>query len=387
MRIAGKFLLLSGLLLFILMIGNAGAVEKSRLHIFGDNPNLPTVAIVTTGGTIAEKSEPGGGGAVPAVSGEDLVKAVPGLSGVANIGVYQLCNIDSSRMTPRIWSELSRAVSMLLARSDIAGVVVTHGTDTMAEGAYFLDLTLNSEKPVVFTGAMNDASSPFPDGRGNIYNAVVQAVSDQARGWGVTVTLNRYINSARAVRKTQTTNVQTFESGEKGYLGYISGRKVRRFNERTDRIYLGLAEKLPKVVYLSTYAGADGSLVRYAVDNGARGLVIDGVGAGNVNEATFRAVEYALSKKIAVVISTRVVNGAVEPVYGGPGGGKTLLDKGCILAGDLSGHKARLLLMLGLARYGNDQQKLGLLLKGWLQNNFSHNFIVLTFCVSRIYII
>ncbi len=336
----------------------SAAAGTIKLDMTGDNASLPTVAIVTTGGTIAEKTNPKTGGAEPAVSGGDLVKAVPQLVTVANIGVHALCNIDSSQMTPEIWSKLSRTVASLLQRPDIDGVVVTHGTDTMAQGSYFLDLTINSDKPVVFTGAMNDASSPFPDGPGNLLDAVVQAASKQARGWGVTVTLNRYVNSARHVRKTQTTNVQTFKSGENGYLGYIFGGKVIRYNNRLRRQSLPLPDTLPKVAFLSTYSGADGSLVRHAVDNGAKGLVMEGVGAGNVNKATYHAILYALSKDIPVVISSRVYHGAVEPIYGDHGGGRTLAQHGCILAGNLGGHKARLLLMLGLAAHGNDHHAL-----------------------------
>ncbi|MCP4314497.1 MAG: asparaginase [Hyphomicrobiales bacterium] len=319
---------------------------------------LPTIAIVTTGGTIAEKTDPKTGGAVPAVSGAELVDAVPQLKAVANLAVVNFSNIDSSQMTPDIWLRLSKVVDELLERKDIAGAVVTHGTDTMAEGAYFLDLTLTSDKPVVFTGAMNDASSPNPDGPNNILNAVIQASSKDGKGWGVTVTLNDYINGAREVRKTQTTNVQTFTSGVQGYLGYIFNGKVTRFNERANRQNLPRPDKLPKVVFISTYAGADGNLVRYAVDNGAKGIVIEGVGAGNVNAETFDAILYALNKDVAVVVASRVYYGAVEPVYGDQGGGATLKQKGAILGGNLMGTKAHLLLMLGLAEYGNDAGKL-----------------------------
>lgn len=327
--------------------------------------SLPHVAIVTTGGTIAQKTDPQTGGAVPAVSGDDLVKAVPGLKDLAEISVKEVCNIDSSQMSPEIWAKLSRAVDEELAKDDVAGVVVTHGTDTMAEGAYFLELTVTSDKPVVFTGAMNDASSPFPDGPGNIYNAVSQVVSPNAQGWGVTVTLNGYINGARAVRKTQTTNVQTFESGEQGYLGYIFNRTVTRFNERPTRIKLPLPdpEKLPHVVYISTYSGADGSLVRSAVASGAKGLVIDAFGAGNVNEATYDALLEAIANGVAVVVSSQVPHGSVEPVYADKGGGEQLLEHGAILAHYLDGHKARLLLMLGLAKHGNDTKALQALFK------------------------
>lgn len=319
---------------------------------------LPKVVVVTTGGTIAEKIDPATGGAIPAVSGKDLVAAVPGLDKLASIEVEAYCNIDSSHMTPERWAGLSKAVDAALARPEVAAVVVTHGTDTMAEGAFFLDVSLKSNKPVVVTGAMNNASSPFPDGPGNLYNAIALACSPQAKEWGVTVALNNYINAARNVRKTQTTNIQTFDSGEKGYLGYISNGKVTRFNGKPEHPRVPLAAALPRVVLLSTFSGDDGSMVRHAVDDGAKGLVVEGVGAGNVNPAVYEAIRYALSKGVAVVISTRVPNGSVEALYGGQGGGLTMQNDGCIMAGDLPGPQARLLLILGLGAYGADRAKL-----------------------------
>jgi L-asparaginase len=322
------------------------------------NEDLPTVAIITTGGTIAEKTDPKSGGAVPAVTGEDLVAAVPGLKSLANIAVMNFSNIDSSQMTPLIWAHLSKSVDEVLARQDIAGAVITHGTDTMSEGAFFLDVTLKSDKPVVFTGAMNDASSSDRDGPANILSAVGQVLSSDARNWGVTVTLNRFVNSARDVRKTNTTNVQTFSSGEKGFLGYVFNGNVTRYNDRLHRLRLPLPDKLPDdlpyVPYISMFAGSDGSFIRHAVEKGAKGLAIDGVGAGNVDADMFEAIEYALSRNIPVSISTRVYNGAVEPVYGDKGGGKMLQDAGCILTGNLQGTKARLLLMIALMRQDNN---------------------------------
>jgi len=342
-----------------LLITSVFAEPKLELKI--DNPKLPNVVIVSTGGTIAEKSSASAGGAAkPALSGSDLIAGVPELAKLANIGVVNFSNIDSSHMTPQDWARLSKTVDRVLARKDIAGVVVTHGTDTMAEGSFFLDVTLTSNKPVVFTGAMNDASSLTPDGPLNLLNAVTQVLSPNAQDWGVTLTLNRYVNAAAHVRKLQTTNVQTFESGEKGYLGYIFGGNVTRFNDRLGRIRIPLTNDLPLVPYLRTYAGADGMFIRHAVDKGAKGLVIDGLGAGNVNPPVNAAIKYALSKNIPVVITTRVPNGAVEPSYGDVGGGENLLEEGCILARptEIDGPKARLLLMVALAEYGNDKAKL-----------------------------
>jgi len=311
---------------------------------------LPKVVVVTTGGTIAMKYDPASGGVVPAVSGKDLIEAVPGLDKIAEIEAIDFCNIDSSQMTPDIWRGLSARVATILERTDVRGVVVTHGTDTMAEGAFFLETTLQSEKPVVFVGAMRSASDLSPDGPANIYNAVVQVCSPHAGRWGVTVTMNQYINSARHVYKDDTTNVQTFDSGGYGYLGYIVDDRVIPLNDVVSKKKLPLPRSLPEVPLFYTYAGDDGRFLRYAVDHGSKGLVVAGVGAGNVNKAVFEAIQYAIGKKIPVVVASRVRYGGVYPLYGDEGGGSSLVKAGALLAGDLSPYKARLLLMIALAQ-------------------------------------
>ena len=319
---------------------------------------LPTVAVITTGGTIAEKIDPATGGAVPALTGKTLLETIPELAKVAKIKVIQYSNIDSSQMTPEMWAGLSKTVDEVIAAPSIKGAVVTHGTDTMAEGSYFLDLTLKTDKPVVFVGAMRDVSEVSPDGPANIRDAIIQVCSDNSRDWGVTVTLNQYINSARDVRKTNSTNVQTFNSGEKGYLGYIAMGRVYRFHDRHDRQRFPLPDRLPKVLLLTTFAGDDGRLLGNAVEQGAEGIVIEGVGAGNVNAQVYGAVEYALKKGVAVVIATRVYHGGVFPIYGDQGGGKTLQRAGAVLGGDLTGPKARILLMLALPYVKGDRARL-----------------------------
>ena len=338
---------------FLLIWSPANAGETT-----GHNPSLPKVVVVTTGGTVAMKYDPASGAAVPAVSGKDLIEAVPGLDKLANIETVEFCNIDSSQMTPEVWRNLSAKVQKILERSDVQGVVVTHGTDTMAEGAFFLETTLQSEKTVVFVGAMRSASDLSPDGPANIYNAVLQVCSPQAKEWGVTVTMNQFVNSARYVRKDETTNVQTFTSGEHGYLGYIVDDQLIRFNNVLIKNKFPLPDLLPQVSFFTTYAGDDGKFIRYAVDNGARGLVIEGVGAGNVNKDVFQAITYALSKKVPVVVASRVRYGGVYALYGDEGGGSSLISTGAYLAGDLSSYKARLLLMIALAQPDMTAEKL-----------------------------
>lgn len=319
---------------------------------------IPTVAVVTTGGTIAMKIDPKTGGAVPALTGKALLEAVPGLGKVAKIKVINFSNIDSSHMTPELWASLSKKVDEVLMDPKIKGAVITHGTDTMAEGSFFLDLTVKSDKPVVFVGAMRNASDLSPDGPANILDAVTQVCSDEAKDWGVTVTLNQYINSAWDVRKTQSYNVQTFMSREKGYLGYIVAGKVYRLNDRIHKVKLPIPEKMAKVALLKSYAGDDGSFIRYAVDNGAEGIVVEGVGAGNVNADVYEAIEYALKKDVIVVLTTRVYYGGVFPMYGDKGGGATLKEAGVIMAGPITAAKARLLLMLAIPEVGKDKEKL-----------------------------
>jgi L-asparaginase len=271
------------------------------------------------------------------------------LEKIADIETVEFCNIDSSQMTPEIWRNLSAEVEKILEHPDVRGVVITHGTDTMAECAFFLETTVQSEKPVVLVGAMRSGSDLSPDGPANIYNAVVQVCSPHADRWGVTVTMNQYINSARHVQKDETTNVQTFNSGEYGHLGYIVDDYVIPFNTVVTKRKLPLPATLPEVPLLFTYAGDDGSFIRYAVEHGAKGLAIAGVGAGHVNKAVFKAIRYALDMNIPVVIASRVRHGRVYPLYGDEGGGSSLLKAGALLAGDLNPYKARLLLMIAMA--------------------------------------
>lgn len=312
----------------------------------------PLVWIVSTGGTIAERIDPKTGAAVPAVTGAELIEAVPGLDQIARIQVFPLCNIDSSHMTPEIWRSLAVKVNELLADDGVAGVVVTHGTDTMAEGAFFLELTVTNRKPVVFVGAMRNASELSPDGPANIRNAVQQVCASEAHDWGVTITLNNFVNSAWHVKKMHTVNVQTFESGPHGYLGYVCMGKVLRYQDQPIRWKFPIPEALPKVVPLITFAGDDGSLIRHAVADGAQGLAIEGVGSGNVNADVRAAIAEALGKGIPVMLATRPCWGDVVPAYGDVGGGEDLAKLGAILVGELDLYKARLLLQLALAQPG-----------------------------------
>jgi L-asparaginase len=319
---------------------------------------LSNVALIITGGTIVQVNDPKTGASVPAQSVEDILTAVPELSKIANITTIPFSNLDSSQMTPELWSRLSQLVVQQLKRPDLRGAIIVHGTDTMAEGSYFLDLTVTENKPVVFVGSMKNSSDPHSDGPSNLIDAVTQVCSNEAHDWGVTVTLNNYINSARYVEKVQSTNIQAFNSGDKGILGYVVNQKVYRVNDRAFRQIFPIPKKLPKVDIIYDYAGSDGAFVRYATDHGADGIIVEGFGSGNVNVPMYEAIRYAISKGVAVVITTRVPEGGVFPFYGDVGGGESLKEAGAIVAGDLPAPKARILLMLALPMVKSNHSQL-----------------------------
>lgn len=312
---------------------------------------LPVVKLISTGGTIAMKIDPVKQAPVPAISGEDLVATVPEIAKIARIEVQNLFNIPSDYMDPDKWVQVQKAVKEALARPEVAGVVVSHGTDTLEESAYFLDLTVDSEKPIVLIGAQRNASERDFDGPRNLLNAARICVSPDAKGKGAMIALNNQINAAREVTKTHTSDVETFKSGDFGFLGTVDSDRVVFYRSPTRRQHVPLlAEQLPRVDVVAMYAGADGELLKAAVEKGARGVVVQALGWGNVNVPMYQAIKGAIAKDIPVVISTRVPNGRVLPIYGFEGGGKTLAEAGAVFADNLPPQKARILLMLALQR-------------------------------------
>ena len=195
-------------------------------------------------------------------------------------------------------------------------------TDTLEETAWWLDLTVQSDKPVVLIGSQRNASEPDFDGPHNLLGAVRIAVDPQARAKGVMLAMNSQINAARDVSKTHTSSVETFKSGDFGFIGVVDFDRVTFARTPLRRQFIALrSEIMPEVEIVSMYGGADGRLLRAAVDNGVKGVVVQALGWGNMNIAMFSAVKYALSKNVPVVISTRVPNGRVLPNYGFEGGG------------------------------------------------------------------
>lgn len=338
----------------LVSVWGKAAIALGLLFPLAVQAELPVCRMIATGGTIAMKIDPVKKAPVPAISGEDLVATVPEIAQVARIEVDNLANVPSPYMDPERWQGLQKAVAAAVARPEVAGVIVSHGTDTLEETAYFLDLTVRSPKPIILIGAQRNASEHDFDGPRNLLNAARICVSPEARDKGAMIALNNQINAAREVTKTHTSDVETFKSGDFGFLGVADSDRVIFSRNPTRRQHVALKEqKLPYVEIIPMYGGADGTLVRAAVNAGAKGIVVQALGWGNVNVPLYEAIVEAIKHGIPVVISTRVPNGRVLPTYGYKGGGKTLKDAGAIFADNLSPQKARILLMLALQDTSN----------------------------------
>jgi len=339
-------------------------------------PALPFIHLVATGGTIAMRLDPGRGGAAPAVGGADLVAAVPDLTQMARLSVQEFSNLPSEHMTPAVWLRLARRLNQIVESGQADGIVVTHGTDTMEETAYFLDLTVPGAAPIVLTGAQRPASPPpraehprperstersrrrlgskaqdeaDADGPTNLRDAVRVAACPESRGRGVLIVMHGEIHAAREALKMQTEDLGAFGSHGGTDMGRVWESQIRFTGQAPPRRHFDLPEALPRVDIVPMYAGADDAALQAALQRGATGLVIAAVGAGNVNHALFEGIAAALQQGVAVVIATRVPHGLVRPLYAYAGGGVALQKAGAILAGDLTPQKARVMLMLALA--------------------------------------
>lgn len=280
----------------------------------------PNIKILATGGTIAGaqagKSEYGYKSA--AFNVEDLIKAVPTLKDIANISGEQVANIGSQDMNDEVWLKLANRINEVLKSKDVDGVVITHGTDTMEETAFFLNLVIKSEKPVVLVGSMRPATAVGADGPANLYNAVAVAADTKARDRGVLVVMNDEIHTGRNVEKMNTTNVETMASPERGPEGLINSGKIAWFDKTskphtTDSDFnIKGKEALPRVDILYAHANMSPDLIDAAVKSGAKGIVIAGVGDGNMTKEALTDLENHVKKEgVLVVRSTRLPTGLV----------------------------------------------------------------------------
>lgn len=307
------------------------------------------VVIIATGGTIAMKYDEASQGLVPACSGEDLAAAVPGIEQVADLEFVQFSNIASPAMTPEMMFKLHERVQEELARDDVSGVVITHGTDTLEETSYFLDLLHAGPKPVVCTAAMRGAGDTSPDGPMNIYCSVKAAASDLTREMGVMVCLNETLHAPGEVTKTHSANPATFQSPWWGPIGYVDLDKII-----LRRKPLGVQRFAPKALtarvdLIKCMTGSGREYVDFAVQQGCKGIVIEGFGRGNVPPPMVPGIEAAVQGGVAVVLTTRTPGGRVLDVYGYPGSVTDTRRSGIAMAGEISAAKARLKLMIVLS--------------------------------------
>jgi L-asparaginase len=313
----------------------------------------PNVVILATGGTIAGAAASGTQAAYTsgAVTIDAMIAAVPGIKDMANIKGEQISNVGSQDMSFEIMLKLAKRINELMKQSDVDGFVITHGTDTMEETAYFLNLVVKGDKPVVMVGSMRPSTAVSADGPLNLYNAVGVAIDPNARGRGVLVVMNDWIHAAHSLTKTSTTAVQTFMSPLRGVVGVATYGKNDFYNnpewKHTSGSEFDVSDvtKLPRVDIVFACADMPADLIDASVANGAKGIVIAGVGNGNMNKASLDAAANAAKKGVIVVRSSRVATGAV-------GRNVEVNDDelGFIASDELNPQKARLLLSLALLK-------------------------------------
>jgi L-asparaginase len=314
-------------------------------------PEGPRVRLVATGGTISNKT----GGRLTA---EELVQLLPTVGRYARPEFEQFSNLPSSALTLDQWIALSRRINQLFTEDQgVAGIVVTSGTDTLEELAYFLDLTVRSEKPVVVVGSMRNPSTLGYEGAANLLEGFRVAADPAARGRGVMVVLNDEINAAREVTKTDALRLDTFQTRGYGILGVVDSdrvvfyRRVEKKHTANSEFDISAVTMLPRVDIVLTYQGAPGDLIKAAVDAGAKGIVVAGAGAGATSGTQGEGIGYALEKGVFVVTTTRAGSGriAARPRVAAAAGTSNPRDR-AISGEDLAPVKARLLLMLALTR-------------------------------------
>ena len=307
-----------------------------------DKMSKPKVVIFTTGGTIASIN------GKPMIDGPVLVQAVPEILDYAAVEVIEFSKIGSSQMTPTHWLKLSQQINALLSKdSTISGIVITHGTDTMEETAFFLNLTVKSKKPVILVGSMRSSNEISADGPANLLNAVRVATDENAIGQGVLVVLNEHIAAARNVFKNHNRNVHTFQSPELGYLGFVDPDKIVFYQKvlqphTTQTVFdIRALDSLPKVELVQDFTGFDAAILDYFFSKKLDGIVVQTFAGGRASAGVRKGLQNGTTSNIPVIIASGVPNGRII--------GNSPYDFPAIFSNDFRGNKARILLMLCLA--------------------------------------
>ena len=311
---------------------------------------MKKLLLINTGGTIAMSEDQTSGKVSPSTE-NPLITQSSFFSQFADITVEDYSNIPSPHMNEAIMLELSQHIEEVANQYD--GIVITHGTDTLEETAYFLELSLEIDVPVVLTGAMRSSNEIGSDGLANLRSSIFVATDPSSRHKGVLVVMNEEIHTATYVTKTHTTNLATFQTPTFGPIGLVSKNQVLYFQECLHREYYHVDQIKKRVALLKTYAGMGPELFQAVLDSDFDGLVIEGLGAGNLPPTTLAPIQSLIDKQIPIVMVSRAFNGITEDVYDYPGGGKQLHQMGIIYAQGLSGVKARIKLLMILN--ANDQ--------------------------------
>lgn len=314
------------------------------------------VAVIFNGGTITMKVDPRISAAVPTLTGEEIMSMVTGIEEFAEIESLTFSNLPGPHMNPETMLELSKFIQKLVDREDITGVVVTHGTDTLEETAFLLDLTINSPKPIVVTGSMRNSSELGYDGPANLAAAICTVVSNEARNRGVLVCLNDELNCASEVTKANSMSLDTFKSPNFGPIGIVDSNVVIFYRDSLTKQHIETDTIEVKVDLIKCAAGMDSAYIDFALTKGVKGLIIEAMGRGNIPPLMVDGVKRAIERGVPVVLVSRCFQGRVLDSYGYPGGGKTLRKLGVIYGDNLPGQKARIKLMLALSKTNNMEE-------------------------------
>ncbi|MDX8364827.1 asparaginase [Cytobacillus sp. IB215665] len=316
---------------------------------------MKKILIIHTGGTISMKEDEKTGNVAPDEV-NPLHDSTPSLSDIAQVQVIELFHLPSPHITPIEMLQLKQQIEEKVVSDCIEGVVVTHGTDTLEETAYFLDLTIQVDVPIVITGAMRSSNEIGADGLYNLISSVKVASSEDARGKGVLVVLNDEIHTAKNVTKTHTSNIATFQSPQYGPIGIVTKRGVFFHHIPSSRDKFSIKSIQKNVVLLKAYAGMDDSIFNAIKSIQLDGLVIEALGQGNLPPNTVGKLQDLIEDNIPIVLVSRCFNGIVQDIYGYKGGGKELKNLGIIFSNGLNGQKARIKLMIALEVTHNHEQ-------------------------------
>ena len=309
---------------------------------------MKKIAIIFNGGTISMKIDEKIKAAVPSLSAEEIMSMIPGVEEYAEIEAYTFSSMPSPHMTLETMLKLSKFTTELVEREDIDGVVITHGTDTLEETAYLLDLTVRTKKPVVVTGAMRSGSELGYDGPFNLATSICTAISDEAVGRGVLVCFNGELNSASEVTKANSMALNAFRTPNFGPIGIVDNDNVIFYRDANYSEKYDVSEIKKQVALIKCVVDMDSSYIDYLIEKGCGGIVIEALGRGNVPPKMVEGIKKAIELEIPVVVVSRCFEGRVFESYGYEGGGKQLKDLGVIFGDTLPGQKARIKLILAI---------------------------------------